>query len=288
MDNRALVFFGAHPDDETFGLGGTLAHYALRGVKVYYACATLGEAGTVDPQFKRGAEAVVDVRLREMECAAKKLGLAGVIYLGFRDSGMFGSTDNRHPDALVNAPVEKAAASMVRVIRSLKPQVVVTHDAGGGYGHPDHVAVHLAAVRAFHDAGDPACYPEAGPAYRPQKLYFIVHPRRSMRLAIKLMPLFGQDPKHAGRNRDIDFTRMADVEYPVHAVVTLSKKDIKRRDEATACHASQLGGRRSRSFIFRFLGLLDALRGPRDHFMRAFPPPGGKCERDLFEEVNGK
>ena len=169
---KTLVFFGAHPDDETFGMGATLAQYAASGVKVYYVCSTRGEAGTVDPEYLQGYQTIADLRTAEMACAAKVLGLAGVIYLGYRDSGMTGSPDNQNPDSLFKAPVEQVAGLMVKIIRELKPDVIITHDAGGGYGHPDHIATHDAVVKAFYAASDPAQFPKAGPPFQPAKLYF--------------------------------------------------------------------------------------------------------------------
>jgi len=278
---KTIIFFGAHPDDESFGLGGTLARYALAGVKVYYACATRGEAGTVDNKYLQGRVAY-EVRLAEMACAADALSLAGVVYLGYRDSGMRGAAENEHPEALMRAPMEEVAKRMVKVMRELKPDVVITHDAGGGYGHPDHIAVHQAVVRAFELAPNPQCYPEAGPPFQAAKLYFSVRPVGFMKLAVRLMPLFGQDPRRFGRNKDIDLTQIMSAEYPVNAVVRFDRVAMKKRDEASACHASQ-GGGRSRSGIFRLFGFFENLRGPRDYFMRAYPPPGKKREKDLLE-----
>src|SRR5687768_13358858 len=102
-----LVFIGAHPDDESFGPGGTLARYAAEGVKTYYACATRGEVGTIAPQFMQGYATIGDCRWDELTCAVKELGLTGVIHLGYRDSGMPGSEDNNHPEALAAAPLEE-------------------------------------------------------------------------------------------------------------------------------------------------------------------------------------
>ena len=277
-----MVFFGAHPDDETFGLGGTLARYALAGVKVYYVCATRGEAGAVDAHHMAGHDSVAGLRTSELECAARSLGLVGVIYLGYRDSGMPGSPDNAHPDALMAAPVARVAEKMVEVIRRLRPDVVITHDSGGGYGHPDHIAVHNAAVMAFYAAADPAAYPQTGPAFKPARLYFIIHPHRYMKLALRLMPLLGQDPRRFGRNKDIDLTRMMAADYPVHAVIRISKRAAQMRNEAFACHASQGGGRPGAA-AFRIFALLENLGEPRDYFMRAYPPPDKKSEKDLFE-----
>src|SRR5271157_3458249 len=93
---KTMIFFGAHPDDETFGMGSTLAQYVTAGVKVYYVCSTRGEAGTVDPEYMNGYATIEDLRSAEMRCAAQVLGLAGVIYLGYRDSGMQGAADNKN------------------------------------------------------------------------------------------------------------------------------------------------------------------------------------------------
>jgi N-acetyl-1-D-myo-inositol-2-amino-2-deoxy-alpha-D-glucopyranoside deacetylase len=278
---RKLMFFGAHPDDETFGNGATLAQYVLRGVKVYVVCSTRGEEGTVDPELMQGYSTIGDLRWHEMKNAAGVLGLADFIHLGYRDSGMQGSEHNSHPDALAMAPVDEVAGKMVKIIRTLKPDVVLTHDAGGGYGHPDHIATHNAAVKAFYAAADPAQYPGAGPAFKPSKLYFGVRPFKDMKLMIKLMPLFGQDPHHFGRNKDIDFTKVMGVEYPVNAVVRLTKQAREIRVRAAACHASQGGGQtRGGPLIFRISGLF---RQPQDHFMREYPPPNQHLEKDLFE-----
>jgi LmbE family N-acetylglucosaminyl deacetylase len=279
--HRTLVFFGAHPDDETFGMGATLALYVLRGVKVYCVCSTRGEVGTVDPELMKGYATIGDLRWNEMKCAAQVLGLADITYLGYRDSGMQGSEQNKHPDALAMAPIEEVAGRMVKIIRELKPDVVLTHDAGGGYWHPDHIATHNATVKAFYAAGDPAQYPEAGPAFRPHKLYFGVRPRRYMRLMVKLMPLFGQDPHHFGRNKDVDFTKTMGVEYPFHAVIRLTKQAREIRIRAAACHASQGGGQPRRGpWLFR---INDMFRRQQDYFMREYPPPTRLREKDLFE-----
>jgi N-acetyl-1-D-myo-inositol-2-amino-2-deoxy-alpha-D-glucopyranoside deacetylase len=281
---KKLIFFGAHPDDETFGLGATLAKYALDGVKVYCACATNGELGTVDPEYLKGFATIADLRQAEMACAARALGLAEVIYLGYRDSGMPGAPDNRHPKALMAAPLEEVVEKMVKIIRDLQPEVVLTHDAGGGYGHPDHIKVHQAVVKAFYAAGEPARYPEDGPAFQPKKLYFSIRPRGFLKLAVKLMPLFGQDPHRFGRNKDIDLTKMIGENYPVNAVVRHTKRSLIMRNQASACHASQ-GGAGPRKGPFRLLRLWEKFSGARDYFMREYPAPTKKREKDLFENL---
>jgi LmbE family N-acetylglucosaminyl deacetylase len=282
---KTLLFVGAHPDDETFGIGGTLAQYAASGVKVYYACATRGEAGTVEPQYMEGHTSIGDMRWAELQCAAQILGLARVIHIGYRDSGMAGSENNTNQESLAMASLEEVAGRIVGIIRELKPGVVITHDAGGGYGHPDHIAVHNTTVKAFYSAGDPNQYPQAGPAFQPQKLYFGVRPHGLMKLMVRLMPLFGQNPHRFGRNQDIDLTRMVETDYPVNAVIRLSKHSIETRDKAAACHTSQ-GGGRFRQGPFWILRILEGFRGQRDCFMRAYPPPTRHKEKDLFERIS--
>jgi len=280
---KILLFVGAHPDDETFGIGGTLAQYAFVGVKVYYACATRGEAGSVSPESMHGYGAIGDMRWAELQCAAQALGITRVIHLGYRDSGMPGSDDNRHPGALVSAPIEQVADRIVKVIREVKPQVVITFDPVGGYRHPDHIAIHEATVKAFYAAGDGRLYPESGQAFQSQKLYFSVRRRRLLKVLAKLMPLFGQNPHNLGRNKDIDITSMAAVQFPVHAIVRLTKQAAEAQDKAIACHSSQLGGRPLRSGLLRLAG---GFSRQRDLYMRAYPPiHGHRRETDLFEGI---
>jgi len=173
---------------------------------------------------------------------------------------------------------------VVKVIRETRPQVVITSDPIGGYRHPDHIAIHRATVMAFEAAGNPDRYPEAGPAFKPQKLYYNVFPRIVLRITVFLMPLFGQDPHHLGKNRDIDLASVARVKCPVHASIRLSRQDMATRDRATECYASQLENRPRRRSLLDFLQRLSP--DNRDSFMRAHPPVHGRLhERDLFEGV---
>ncbi|OGO35900.1 MAG: hypothetical protein A2147_07225 [Chloroflexi bacterium RBG_16_57_8] len=284
---RTLAFFGAHPDDESFGPGSTLAKYAASGVRVYCVCSTGGESGTVSPEHMKGYATIADLRSAELKSAAQALGLAGLICLGYRDSGMRGSDDNKLPESMAMAPLEEVVGRIVKIMREIKPDVVITHDPSMDYGHPDHIATHQATLKAFHAAGDPAQYPEAGPAFQPRKLYFGVRPRGTMKLMVKLMPLYGQDPHHFGRNKDIDLTKMVGVEYPIHAVIRLSKRDVETRNRAASCHASQGGGRFRRGGPFMLLRIVEKLRGPRDYFTRVHPAvTTRRREKDLFEGVN--
>jgi N-acetyl-1-D-myo-inositol-2-amino-2-deoxy-alpha-D-glucopyranoside deacetylase/mycothiol S-conjugate amidase len=281
--DRCLLFVGAHPDDESFGSGGTLAKYALAGARVYYACATRGEVGEASEEHLAGHASPGDMRWSELTCAAEALHLTGVIHLGYRDSGMPGSPHNTAAGALASAPLEEVTERVVKVIRDLRPQVIFTFDPIGGYRHPDHIAIHNATVKAFQAAGDPAQFPEAGPAYQPQKLYYDYFSRTMLRAAVRLMPLFGRDPRRFGTNHDVDLVSLIDVDYPVHARIRIPPEAARAKSAAAACHRSQLEGmpqdRGVLGPIMRFLQREEA-------FTRAQPAvPDGQPlrETDLFE-----
>jgi LmbE family N-acetylglucosaminyl deacetylase len=274
----------AHPDDESFGMGGTLAWYAECGAEVSLVCATRGEVGVVDEHYLAGYASIAERRVAELQCAVERLGLTNVFVLGYRDSGMPGTPDNEHPQSLVAAPQEEVVAQVTQYIRRLRPHVVLTFDPIGGYRHPDHIAIQQATVQAFHAAADPSVYADDLPPYQPHKLYFHVFPRRFLRLLVRVMPLFGKDPTRFGRNEDIDLASIALEDFPTHAVVDYHTVH-QRKVEAGRCHASQGGGsgllRGLFGWIFRLTGSSD-----RDMFMRAYPPPvSGHMERDLFEGI---
>lgn len=279
---RVLLAALAHPDDESFGIGGTLALYAQRGVEVHLICATRGEAGEVDADCLEGFETIAARREYELRCAASKLGLAGVYFLDYRDSGMKGWPDNTHPNALIMAPLEEVAGKIVHWMRKLKPQVVITFDPIGGYYHPDHIHIHQATVLAFQASGDPEAYPENPGPYAPQRLYFQTINRSFIRLTVRLLRLLGRDPRKWGRNGDIDLAALADVSFPTHAEVDF-RPVATLRAEAAACHDSQGGQSMSKGFQGWFLNRFRS----RESFMRSWPEPvnGEPLEKDLFANI---
>ncbi|MBM3181828.1 MAG: GlcNAc-PI de-N-acetylase [Chloroflexi bacterium] len=276
---KTILAILAHPDDESFGLGGTLALYAGKGYDTYYVCATRGEAGTVDEKHLQGFKNTAEMRTDELMRAAKELGLKEVFFLGYRDSGMPGMDANQHPDAQVNAPIEEVAGRIVKYIRDLKPDVVITFDPIGGYKHPDHIHVHKATVLAFSKADDTSFHPEAGLPFKPKALYFQVFPRSFLKWMTRLMPLFGKDPTKFGRNGDINLKELAEVDFPVHVRLDIrSVAEVKRK--AGAQHASQ-GGMQMRRGL---MGFITKVFGEKEDYMRAYPPvdKGFKRENDLF------
>jgi len=280
---KTLLAVLAHPDDESFGMGGTLALYARRGVDVYLVCATRGEVGQMDPKYLEGFRSIAERRESELRCAAQNLGLKDVFFLDYRDSGMPGSPDNRHPTALVAQPMEHVAEKILYYIRLLKPQVVITFDPIGGYRHPDHIFIHNATVKAFREASSPDYNIADLQPYQPQKLYFHIIPHAILRVAVTLMPLMGKDPRHVGTNKDIDLASIVQARFPTHARIDY-RPVAKVRDEASACHASQDGGK----IIGGRLASLRRLFASHETYMRAYPEPqpGQPVERDLFYGVN--
>ena len=276
--NQILLAVLAHPDDESFGMGGTLALYAQQGWDVYLVCATRGEAGTVDPHHLEGFASIAELREGELRCAAQHLGLKNVFFLDYHDSGMPGMEANKHPRAQINAPIEEVATKVVKYIRELKPNIVVTFDPIGGYRHPDHIYIHNATVLAFEKATDASFHPEAGAPFQPGKLYFHTIPRGFLKFAVRLIRLFGGDPTKWGRNKDIDLASLADVNFPTHVRINYTKVSEKKT-LASACHASQGGSQMRRGVI----GAVFRLLGEHDTYMRAFPPiqPGEKMGAEL-------
>lgn len=278
MTQQVLLAVYAHPDDE-LSSGGTLAHYARHGVSTHLICATRGEVGDAPPD-RKGFASVAEMRTNELQCAAGILGLASVSFLGYRDSGMPGSPDNRHPDALVNAPTDEVARKIAAHIRRLKPQVVVTFDPIGGYRHPDHIATHQATVEAFKIAGDSGTVIGDLQAHAPQKLYFSTFPRGFMRLAVRLLKLIGRDPRRFGKNGDIDLESLVEFDFPVHARISIGDV-LEQKERAAACHSSQLA-----SMGGTLAHLFQRLFANAETFMRAVPvEPPAEIERDLFEGI---
>jgi LmbE family N-acetylglucosaminyl deacetylase len=279
--SKTLLVFLAHPDDESFGSGGTLARYARAGVAVHYVCATRGESGTVDPARLNGYASVAELRSAELDCAGRELGLAGVHYLGYRDSGMAGQADNQLEGTLHQAPLDEAAERIVGFLTRLKPDAVLTHDQFGGYGHPDHIKLHLAVLRAYQlhygvmidvsrwhgDARAPTVSVTPAAAAAAPPLYFAVIPKTMIRMGVRILPLLRQNPRQFGRNKDIDLLKIAGWEVPVTTRIDInSVKAVKER--ASACHASQQPPSQGPWFV----RMLFRLNQGREHLSRVYPP----------------
>ncbi len=149
-----LMALFAHPDDESFATGGTLARYAHSGVRVILATATRGEAGIVHEEGLHLAADMGQVREAELRCACRAMGIETLRLLGYRDSGMAGDPQNQHPNAFCGAAAEQVVGQILELFREFQPQVVLTFGPTGGYGHPDHLAIHRHTVAAWERAGE--------------------------------------------------------------------------------------------------------------------------------------
>ncbi len=280
-NNKVLLAVLAHPDDETFGIGGTLAKYAQEGNDVYLICGTRGEVGEMEEKYMEGFHDPADRREFELRCASKQLGIKEVIFLNYRDSGMPGSIHNQHPNSLWANSADEIAEKIIVEINRIQPQVIITFDPIGGYHHPDHIRIHEAtkiAFRSFYDKKFSDNNINSG-VYLPKKLYYQTIPRKFLRWTVRILQILGKDPRHYGKNKDIDLQAIAEVDFPIHAEINYSKY-AKLRNEASACHVSQ-GGSKTGGGI---MGWLRTVFGSKDLFMRAFPEPiwGEQKENDLF------
>src|SRR3984893_15921406 len=169
---RTLLAVHAHPDDECIGTGGVLARYAAEGVRSILVTCTDGAVGEISDPALATPENLAQVRSHELDESVRILKVSRLVKLGYRDSGMAGTADNDNPASFNQANFDEAVERVVAVMRAEQPQVVVTYDERGGYGHPDHIRAHQVAVAAFEAAGDPDRFSSAGPTWTPTKLYF--------------------------------------------------------------------------------------------------------------------
>ena len=222
-----LLTVHAHPDDESVSMGATLARYSHEGVRTVLVTCTGGEVGPMLDPDRNAAAAMprlAEMRRDELACAVKTLGIHQVTVLGYRDWGMVGTPDNTDPRCFLQADFGEATRRLVEIVRREKPQVLVTYNENGGYGHPDHIMAHRITVAAFEQAGDPACYPELDLApWQPSKLYYTAWARRMARRAVALAaelnlpnPFEGRDVETAGTPDDLITTEIEIAEWLDH------------------------------------------------------------------------
>jgi N-acetyl-1-D-myo-inositol-2-amino-2-deoxy-alpha-D-glucopyranoside deacetylase len=199
--SRRLLLVHAHPDDETINNGATMARYVAEGAGVTLLTCTLGEEGEVLVPELTGLAAdrgdqLGGYRMGEIAAAMAALGVADHRWLGgagrYRDSGMMGTPANGHPRAFWNADLDEAVAHAVAVVREVRPQVVVTYDPNGGYGHPDHIQAHRVAMGAVEAAGDPGYRPDLGEAWSVAKVYWCCVPRSVLQRGIDALAAQGE------------------------------------------------------------------------------------------------
>lgn len=278
-NSRTILAVFAHPDDEAFGTGGTIAKYAAEGVHVVLVCATRGEAGEIsDPSLATPAN-LGQVREHELRCAAENMGVAELIFLDYRDSGMADTPENNDPRAFINAPAEEVVQKLISVIRRVQPLVVTTFEPNGGYGHPDHIAIHKHTVSAFFESANPDQYPELGPAWGAWRLFYTAIPRSfflDMRTELQKL---GEDAT------DFDDFASGERGWPDEMVnVTIDvTPTVGAKWEALECHRTQFGP----GNLFRRLPEETVKRLiSREYFALAWPEPApSEVLPDLLEDL---
>ncbi len=252
-----------HPDDETLGLGSTLARYAAQGVETYLVCATRGERGWFDSEGPDpGFEGVARIREAELRCAAEQLNLHEVSFLDYID----GDVDQAAPGSII--------AQIATHLRRIRPQVVVTFAPDGAYGHPDHIALSQFTSAALVCAADPSF--EAGEApHRVSKFYYMVD---SLAVVNAANEAFG------GISMDVDGVTRHHVGWPDWEITTWldNTQYCDRVRTAIHCHKSQLPGYGP---IAEWTAEEVAKVFGSGHFYRAFSLVNGgrSLEKDLFE-----
>ena len=271
-----LLAVHAHPDDESIGTGGILAKYAGKGVRTVVVYCTRGEEGDIlNPEFTPPSPemSMEAIRAIEVEKAIKVLNVKSVYFLGYRDSGMQGSPANRHPNSFAGADVDQAAEKLVAIIREIKPQVVVTYNEKGGYGHPDHIMAHRITVAAFHKAGDSGYESTTfkSEPWKPAKLYYTATPLERLKKRYQMAVERGETPRF---NPEFMGT-------PEHLITTEVDVEafIEQKFEALFCHKSQMG---PNSFFRQVPREQVAEYFRHEHFICVSGCAGEK-ETDLFE-----
>ncbi|MGP4029081.1 PIG-L family deacetylase [Actinomadura sp. 3N407] len=220
-----LMAVHAHPDDEVLGTGGLLARCAAEGIRTVLVTCTNGEQGDDAGGVKPGepghnAPEVAERRLAELRESAGLLGIGHVELLGYRDSGMAGWSTNDDPEAFANVPLDESAGRLAALMEHYRPQVVVTYDENGGYGHPDHIQAHRIALAAAEKSGVP------------DKLYYTAIPRSGIKQMFETV-------REAGV--EIDFDPPEDFGTPDELITSTldvsAHVEVKRK--ALQAHASQ-------------------------------------------------
>ena len=255
----------AHPDDEGFGCGGTLAALATGGHNVTLICATNGDVGEISDPALATPETLWQVRQGELRTAMNVTGIEDVRFLNYRDSGMAGTHDNDHPSSLFQAVAQQVIGQVASVIREVRPDVVITHDPTGGYGHPDHVTICRHTVSAVEQ-----CRNDSGPL-----LYYLCFPRSAFQRMWQAMVDADIRPPFAAD--DIDSLGTPDDE-----ATTIRKVDasLAIKKESLECHRTQIDP--SGPFARLSPEILDEIMSTE--YFQLVPTPGTKT-RDLLAEL---
>ncbi len=241
--DRRLLLVHAHPDDESIGTGVTMARYAAAGVHITLVTCTRGEQGEIvvaDMAHLGTGAALGAERERELAAACAALGVADHRFLGTHtDSGMMGTPENDRPDCFWRADLDVATGELVSVIREIRPQVVVTYDDNGGYGHPDHIQAHRVTMRAVDAAADASAYPGLGEPWTVSKVYAGAVPKSLLQAGIEAFRNSAEPGFFAGVE-SVDDLPFGVEDAVVTTEVRGSDEDYRRKTEAMRAHRTQI------------------------------------------------
>ncbi len=262
---RLLAAF-AHPDDEGFGSGGTLAMLVARGANITLVCGTNGDVGEISDPDLATPETLAQVRQQELRDAMAVTGVSDVRFLNYRDSGMAGTEDNEHPDSLHQADPSRVVGTLADIIRETRPDIVITHDPSGGYGHPDHRAMCQHTTEAFRQA-------TAAEGPSPDFLYYVCFPRSNFqRMWLKMVEM---DITPPFANRDIEKVGTPDEE--VTTILNISPY-VDTKIDSLNCHRTQIDS--SGPFAQLPQEMMREIMGT-EYYMLVFPE-GATDETDLL------
>jgi LmbE family N-acetylglucosaminyl deacetylase len=266
---QSLLGVFAHPDDESIMMGGTLAYYAKRGVNANLLCATRGEWGTISDPVLATRDNLAAVREEELHHACEILGAKMHGFLNCSDSN------------INNADWQEIEEKIVRCIRTLRPDVIVTFGLDGLYGHPDHIAISMLVTASFKSSAEETRFThhfeEGLKPFQASKLYFAQYPDFLMRQLFSIMladhgsaELWGFDPETFGVSA-YDITTMVNVE-----------ETLPQKMKAIKSHQTQLAP----DNIFSLISEENAQRFlSREYFRLVSPESSGKLENDLFVDI---
>lgn len=236
-----LLCVHAHPDDEAIMTGGILARYADEGLRTAVVTCTGGELGEVAGQDVDTAEVTAPldaVRYDELRDALAILGAGRPRMLGYRDSGMAGDAGNANPAAFWQAHFDEAVGRLVSHLRAFRPAVVVTYDAFGVYGHPDHIQAHRVTVAAVEAAAAALLYVDTGDPWRVDKLYLATLPRSAVAVVNRELAARGLASPF-GHDTDPDRVAFGTDDDEVTTTIDVRAWSA-RKQQALRAHRSQL------------------------------------------------
>lgn len=285
-----LMAVHAHPDDESSGTGGLLRLAAEQGHTTVLVTCTNGELGEVnDPSLRlnprhsqRDRRRLAEVRRNELTQAASLLGIEHLYMLGYHDSGMQGWETNQAAEAFAQADTAEIIERLVGIIRQHRPEVLVTYDDNGGYGHPDHIMTHRMTMAAVQAAGKEECFPAQGAPWQVCKLYYTAWARSEMLRAFKVMHVLGMHTPLRDPNFDPDL-----LGCPDHLITTrIDVRSVMRAKwRALFAHRSQIG---RGSLFWWFLRLTGRWLYPRESFRCMYSAaPVHVPEHDIFADLYG-